>query len=92
MDLAADTLPLLNLAGLDAELSRSRLLTAFEHLAPGQAMDLGSDADPAVLEQALAEVWPRQYSWVALPPQGLQGRVRVTRKAAGGCCGCCGGQ
>lgn len=67
------------------------ILSAFASLSPGQALELITDHEPRPLRAEFIAQWGHQQDWQTLEQGPAQWRSRITRLAARGCCGSCGG-
>lgn len=71
------------------------IFSTFDGLAPGQALELVNDHDPAPLYHQFNATAPGEFSWDYLERGPETWRVAITRTkvhgAKGQCCGSCGG-
>lgn len=67
------------------------VLLAFSALPVGGCLELITDHEPRPLRAEFIAQWARQHDWQPLENSPLQWRSRITRLAAKGCCGGCGG-
>ncbi len=66
------------------------VFSTVERLRDGQSVELVNDHDPLLLYHQLQERQPGAFDWDYLDRGPLTWRVSI-RKAAGACCGGCGG-
>ena len=66
------------------------IFSTFRALLPGAALELVNDHDPRPLQQQFKSEFHGQFSWDYLEQGPDTWRVRIS-KAAGNCCGGCGG-
>ena len=67
------------------------IFSAFAALSAGQALELITDHEPRPLRAEFIAHWPQQHDWLTLEHGPGHWRSRITRLAARGCCGSCGG-
>lgn len=71
------------------------IFSTFWGLQPGEAMELVNDHDPVPLHRQFDAEMPERFDWEYLESGPALWRVRITKrttaKAAGSCCGACGG-
>jgi uncharacterized protein (DUF2249 family) len=69
----------------------AQIFAAFAALPAGQALELITDHEPRPLRAEFIAQWGNQHDWQTLEQGPAQWRSRITRLAARGCCGSCGG-
>lgn len=67
------------------------IFATFAGLQPGQALQLVNDHDPRPLYYQLQAEQPGGFDWQYLENGPEIWAVAITKRAAGGCCGSCGG-
>lgn len=67
------------------------IFATFAGLQPGQALQLVNDHDPQPLYHSLQSQFPDGFDWHYLEHGPDTWQVAITRRAASGCCGSCGG-